>query len=47
MVAIFGYICYQVIANQRYLKTESPGGGTIFYINYYFKYNKNYFNTKI
>jgi len=29
MAAIFGYICYQVIAYQRYLKTESPGGGSI------------------
>jgi len=29
MIAIFIYICYTVIANQRYLNTEEPGGGSI------------------
>ncbi|ORX86671.1 hypothetical protein BCR32DRAFT_264826 [Anaeromyces robustus] len=29
MICIFCYICYTVIANQRYLNTEEPGGGSI------------------
>jgi len=29
MLCIFGYIIYTVIAQQRYLKTEEPGGGSI------------------
>jgi len=29
MTAIFIYICYTVIAEQRYLKVEEPGGGSI------------------
>jgi len=29
MATIFIYVCYQVIANQRYLEKESPGGGSI------------------
>jgi len=29
MFLIFSYICYTVIVNQRYLKTEEPGGGSI------------------
>jgi len=29
MLCIFAYICYTVIAEQRYLKTEEPGGGSI------------------
>jgi len=29
MLCIFGYILYTIIADQRYLKTEEPGGGSI------------------
>jgi len=29
MIVIFVYICYAVIVEQRYLKTEEPGGGSI------------------
>lgn len=34
MIVIFVYIVYTVIVNQRYLITESPGGGNIFIISF-------------
>lgn len=53
MTAIFIYICYTVIAEQRYLKVEEPGGGKFFFfinieniiiiIYYYLKYENMYY----